>query len=225
MCPRYTLLRFRAMHDHAGFVREHTVLAAVPLVPEVRIHTATEVLPIWRATSAWLDAHDLGVPFWCVPWAGGQALARWVLDRPEVVRGKRVLDFGTGSGLVAIAAALAGAASVRAVDVDAFAIAACRINAAANGVTIHAQCMDLVGAAVEEDLLLAGDVWYEAGPARRFAAWFEALPVAVVTGDPGRHYVPAAARELARYEVPTTLELESATTRTTRVLALGGRAV
>src|SRR6478672_4645424 len=92
-------------------------LASVPFVPEIRLFMATDLTPLWRATEAWLGMHGLAVPFWCVPWAGGQALARWVLDHPEVVRGRRVVDFGTGSGLVAIACALAGARSVRAIDV------------------------------------------------------------------------------------------------------------
>src|SRR5262245_8622414 len=109
----------------AAFIRGNTALEPVPMVESILLHTATELVPIWRATQEWLIDRGLGVPFWCVPWAGGQALARFILDHPDVVRGRRVLDFGTGSGLVAIAAARAGAANVRAVDVDPFAVSAC----------------------------------------------------------------------------------------------------
>jgi predicted nicotinamide N-methyase len=195
-----------------GFVDEHTSLARVPFVDEIRIHTAGEVTPIWQETLT-------ALPYWCVPWAGGQALARHVLDHPEIVRGKRVLDFGTGSGLVAIAAALAGA-SVRAVDIDPFAIEACAANANANNVSIIAECIDLVGQAMDADVILAGDVWYEEEPARRFQAWFEGCGCSVLTGDPGRLYAPRTWREVARYDVPTTLELESRTLTATRILGV-----
>lgn len=210
------------MRDLDAFVRAHTRVVPAAFVPEIRLHTAVRahVDGIWHATEAWLAERGLNVPFWCVPWAGGQGLARWVLDHPATVAGKRVVDFGTGSGLVAIAACLAGAAHVRAVDIDPFAIAACRLNAAENAVALDAECTDIVDLPVEADVLLAGDVWYEAGPAARFDAWFRALSCDVITGDPARAYVPADAIELARYEVPTTVELESALSRTTRVLRL-----
>lgn len=205
------------------FVRRHTELAPVAFVASIRLHTATEVVPLWRATETWLAERGVGIPFWCVPWAGGQALARWVLERPEVVRGKRVVDFGAGSGLVGIAAAHAGARAVHAVDIDPLAVAACRLNAAANGVAIRASCIDMLDGAVDAEVLLAGDVWYEREPAARFASWLTSLAARgtrVITGDPGRHYVPANVRELATYEVPTAWELESADARTTRVLEL-----
>ncbi len=192
------------------------------MVGSIRIYTATELLPIWRVTSTWLDRRGLAVPFWCVPWAGGQALARWVLDHPDAVRGRRVLDFGAGSGLVAIAAAKAGAAEVRAVDVDPIAIAACELNAEANDVRIHAECTDLVdGGDPAADVVLAGDVWYELDAAARFARFFQWLAgsgVRVLTGDPGRHYAPSNARELAAYDVPTSVELESSASTRSRVL-------
>jgi predicted nicotinamide N-methyase len=209
----------------ATFVRAHTAIEPVPLVGSIRLHTATELVPIWRVTSSWLVERGLNVPFWCVPWAGGQALARFVLDNPEVVRGRRVLDFGTGSGLIAIAAAKAGAAEVRAVDVDPMAISACLLNAAVNDVVVEASCADVVDSDVEADVVLAGDVWYELSASKRFGAWFDALVargVRVLTGDPGRHYVPTNAHELARYEVPTSIELESVRSRTSRVLELRG---
>jgi predicted nicotinamide N-methyase len=208
------------------FVLEHTGLAPVPMVPGVHLHTATELVPIWHATEAWLTERGVAIPFWCVPWPGGQALARFVLDHPEIVRGRSVLDFGTGSGLLAIVAAMAGATAVRAVDIDPLAAAAASLNAVANGVTVEVACEEVEGRAVEADVVLAGDVWYERAPAERFVAWFEALAAAgtrVLTGDPGRAYAPRApcrVRELARYDVPTVVELESSATRLTRVLEI-----
>lgn len=196
----------------------------MPFVPELSIYTATEVTPLWQATGEWLGAHGVDVPFWCVPWAGGQGLARWVLDHPHVVKGKRVLDFGSGSGLVALAAARAGASSVRAVDIDPLAEAASHLNAEANGLSIEAECRNVVDTRVEGiDVLLTGDVWYDGRASQRFAPWLTELVtrgMRVVTGDPARLYVPRNVRELARYEIPTPLELESANTRTTRILEL-----
>ena len=207
----------------AAFVRAHTALEPVPMVTDIRLYTATELLPIWRATEGWLLERGLGVPFWCVPWAGGQALAHWILENPESVRGRRVLDFGTGSGLIAIAAAKAGAAEVRAVDVDPIAVSACILNAAANNVCIDVSCEDIVGGDPEVDVVLAGDVWYELTASARFARWLYMLSdrgVRVITGDPERHYVPANARELAVYDVPTSVELESTPRRRSRVLEI-----
>jgi predicted nicotinamide N-methyase len=212
--------------ERQAFVRQHTLVAEVPLVPEVRIYTATDVTPLWRATQAWLGSYGLDAPFWSVPWAGGQALARWVLDHPEAVRGLRVIDFGAGSGLVGIACALAGAASVRAVDIDPLAEAACLLNAEANRVDLAVTCADIVDrevATLGADVLLAGDVWYERAAAARFAPWLATVAdagVRVITGDPGRAYVPSAVVELARLDVPTCADLESTTTRLTRVLEL-----
>lgn len=211
-------------HDAAAvFVRTHTMLEPVPMVTDIRVYTATEVVPIWSATEHWLADRGLNVPFWCVPWAGGQALARFILEHPDVVRGRRVLDFGAGSGLLAIAAAKAGAAEVRAVDVDPLAAVACRLNASANDVAIEVICEDLVDRDVAVDVVLAGDVWYELGPSARFARWLRVLAkkgARVLTGDPGRAYVPSNTRELAVYDVPTTLDLESSKSRVTRVLEI-----
>jgi predicted nicotinamide N-methyase len=208
--------------ERRRFVLEQTRLTAVPLVPEIRLHTASEITPLWFATAEWLRDHEIDVPFWSVPWAGGQALARYVLDHPELVRGAKVVDFASGSGLVAIAAAVAGA-TVRAVDIDPFARAAAKLNAAANQVTIETITADLSGQGLPDvDVLLAGDVWYEREPSAIFRRWFRKLAaegVKVVTADPGRLYVPRRVRELARYEVPTLLDIESVESRTTRVLA------
>lgn len=197
--------------DAAEFVRTQTALLAVPLVPEIRVHSASDVSPIWNELPS--------LPYWCAPWPGGQALARWLLDHPEAVRGKRVMDFGTGSGVVAIAAMMAGAASVVAVDIDRFATTACALNAEANRVVVHTVNRDLVDTAQPDiDVVVAGDVWYEEDPARRFDAWFRTLSARVLTGDPGRHYVPADLFEIARFEVPASLDLENAPMKTTRVL-------
>ncbi|MDB4934016.1 MAG: SAM-dependent methyltransferase [Labilithrix sp.] len=212
-----------SLAEREAFIRAHTALADVPFVPEIKLHTATDVTPLWRATQAWLGTFGLEVPFWCVPWAGGQALARWVLDHPESVRGLRVVDFGAGSGLVAIACARAGARSVRAIDVDPLAEAACLLNAEANGVSLAVTIADVVGSALEADVLVAGDVWYERASALRFAPWLASLSragIRVLTGDPCRAYVPSSLVELARYDVPTSADLESTTVRVTRVLEI-----
>jgi predicted nicotinamide N-methyase len=212
--------------DRTDFIRAHTVLAVVPFVPEIRLHMATDVTPLWRATQQWLGTFGLEVPFWCVPWAGGQALARWVLDHTEAVRGLRVVDFGAGSGLVAIACALAGASSVRAIDIDPLALSACLLNAEANGVSLDAICADVVGdeaSTLGADILFAGDVWYERAPAARFAPWLASLArggVRVITGDPCRAYVPEGLHELARHDVPTCADLEATPLRLTRVLEI-----
>jgi predicted nicotinamide N-methyase len=213
-----------------GFVVASTELVAVPFVPEVRLHTATDVTALWRATSESLGDAGRDVPFWSVPWAGGQALARWVLDHPESVRGRRVMDFGTGSGLVAIAAAMAGAKTVRAVDVDAVACAACGVNVEANGLgvgvepdggAIEIACDDPIGGdAGASEVILAGDVWYERATSERAERWLTEMAragVRVLTGDPGRAYAPMELVELATFEVPTPVELESTAMRSVRV--------
>lgn len=208
--------------ERLGFVREHTKPMPVPLVPELRMHRAEAVAPVWFETARWLDDDDADVPFWCVPWAGGQALARYVIDHPEIVRDKRVLDFACGGGLVALAAALVGG-HVRAVDVDPLARVAAELNAKENRLSIAVMTHDLVGDSLTDvDVVLAGDVWYEPGPSAHFRRWFRRLArtKTVLTGDSGRPYAPRRARELARYEVPTPFELEARDVRTSRVLAI-----
>lgn len=217
------MIHAASLEARFDFVRMHTALARPRFVPEVVMYTATELTPLWNATLTWLGSFGLDAPFWSVPWAGGQGLARWVLDHPEEVRGRRVIDFGAGSGLVGLACLHAGAASVHAIDVDPLSEAACLLNARANHVDVAFTCADVVGQPLASDLLLAGDVWYERQASARFGPWLAGLARAglrVVTGDPGRAYVPADARELARIEVPTTQELESTDVRVTRVLEL-----
>jgi predicted nicotinamide N-methyase len=211
--------------ERLAFVLEHTRLSDVPLVPELRVHRVDAVTPVWFELARLLDDDDADVPFWCVPWAGGQALARYVLDHPELVRGKRVLDFACGGGLVAMAASRAGGL-VQASDIDPFARVVTRLNAAANTLAPGAITFtegDLVGRALPEiDVLLAGDVWYEPAPSARFRRWFRRLArrIPVLTADSGRPYAPRRVEELARYTVPTPFELEARSERTARVLRL-----
>lgn len=211
-----------------AFVRGNTAVAAPPLVPELRLHLATEITPIWHATEATLARTGLPPPFWAFPWVGGQALSRFLLDTPGIVAGKRVLDFGAGSGLVAIAAVRAGAASVTAAEIDDFAAAAIRLNAALNGAAVEVAVADLIGSAPAWDIVLCGDMCYERPLAERLTAWLGTLAAAgvrVLLGDPGRTYLPRELlHPLARYTVPTTRELEDREQRETTVweLVAGG---
>jgi predicted nicotinamide N-methyase len=207
--------------DPAAFIRAETRLHPVPHAPEILLHVADEATALWARTEEELGAVGLPPPFWAFAWAGGQALARYVLDRPETVRGRTVLDFASGSGLVAIAAARAGAGRVEASDIDAFAIAAIRLNAGANGVAVEPVAEDLIGADRGWDTVLAGDICYERDLAARVVAWLEALArrgARVLVGDPGRSYLPRERLEaLATYEVPVTRTLEDADIKRTSV--------
>jgi predicted nicotinamide N-methyase len=203
-----------AIPDPVAFIRAETRLRPVPHAPEIRLHVADEATDLWQRTEEELGGMGLPPPFWAFAWAGGQALARYILDHPDIVRGRRVLDFASGSGLVAIAAMKAGASSVTACDIDAFAIAAIGLNAEANGVAVEALQTDLVGTDADWDTVLAGDICYERDTAERVTAWLEDVSrrgAAVLIGDPGRSYLPKDALEpLATYEVPVTRSLEDA---------------
>jgi predicted nicotinamide N-methyase len=209
------------IEDRAAFVRDSTRLSAPRLIPEIVLHQADKLLPLWRATEPELEAMGLPPPYWAFAWAGGQALARYLLDRPEAVAGKTVLDFGAGSGLGAIASAKAGARRVIAAEIDAFARAAIALNAAANGVAVEIAGADLVGTDDPAwQAVIAGDVCYERPMAGRVEAWLRALArrVPVLIGDPKRSYFPAEGLALlARYTVPTTTEIEDSDLRAAAV--------
>jgi predicted nicotinamide N-methyase len=211
--------------DPAAFIRDNTRLQPVPHAPEISLWLADEVTPIWRLTEDELGEMGLPPPFWAFAWAGGQALARWLLDHPEEVAGKRVLDFAAGSGLVGIAAMKAGAASVLCADIDPFCQAAVALNAEANGVATAFTGADLLDAPPPEvDVICAGDVCYEKPMTGRVLAWLgaaRARGTRVLIGDPGRTYFPREGLTfLAEYQVPTTRELEDLAVKRSAVWAL-----
>lgn len=203
------------------FIRANTLAMAPPLVPEIALHLAAEVVPLWRKTEEELAEMGVPPPYWAFAWAGGQALARYLLDNPGLVAGKRVLDIGAGSGLVGIAAAKAGAACVLAADIDALACAAIALNADANGVTLDVTGEDRIGMAAPFDIILVGDLFYERPLAERLLAWLTPLPALVLLGDPGRSYFPKnGVKKRAAYQVPTTRDLEDREIRDTGVYVL-----
>ena len=208
------------------FIRENTEILSPPLVPEVKLHLAHEALPIWQKTEEELGEIGLPPPFWAFAWAGGQALARYVLDHPDCVRGRRVIDLASGSGLVALAAVKAGAASVLAADIDGFAVAAIELNVALNGrMRIEATSTNLLeGAAPPCDTILAGDLFYEKSLAAHVLRWLQeaaASGATVLIGDPGRSYLPKdRLRKLIEYNVPVTRDLEDAEIKKTAVWTL-----
>jgi len=200
--------------DRCAFILAHTRLLAAPLAPEIHLRLADEATDLWGKTEDTLGRIGLPPPFWAFAWAGGQALARHILDHPELVAGRRVLDFAAGSGLVAIAAAKAGAAVVEASEIDEFALAAIALNAAQNDVSLIVRPADLIGADEGWDVVLAGDVSYQRDMAEAVTRWLAALArrgAAVLIGDPWRAYL---ARELLEpivaYSVPVTRALEDA---------------
>jgi predicted nicotinamide N-methyase len=207
--------------DAEAFIRANTTLAAPPHVPEIRLHLADEAHDLWKKTEDELAEIGLPPPFWAFAWAGGQGLARHILDHPESVCGKRILDFASGSGLMAIAARMAGAGEVTAADVDPFSRTACALNAAANGVGFAFTGEDLIGADGGWEMVLAGDVFYDQALARRLTSWFSGLRrrgTEVLVGDPGRAYLPKDRLEaLAVYEVPVSRALEDSEIKRTTV--------
>lgn len=207
-----------------GFITAQTAIGTAPLVPEIRLHLASEITPIWHASEEFLAQKGIEPPFWAFAWPGGQALARSILDAPERVRGRRVLDFAAGCGIAAIAAAHAGAAMVEAAEIDPMAVAAIRLNAALNGVTVTPLDRDVVGEAPRWDVILAGDVCYEAPMTAHILPWLRAMAAAGVEvwlADPGRAYLPRGGLEpLSRHAVPTSLELEDRTLREVTIARL-----
>ena len=205
-----------SLADEQAFVRAHTILTHAPLVPEIALHLASEITPIWQATEDWLRQRNVEPPFWAFAWPGGQALARHVLDHPATVAGRRVLDFAAGGGIAAIACARAGAATVEAAEIDPLAAAAILLNAAANRATVNAKSSDVVGQPCRWDLIVCGDVCYEAPMTGHILPWLRAMArdAEVWIADPGRAYLPREWLEpFVRTRVPTTLELEDRTER------------
>ena len=203
------------------FIAQNTGLAAPPHVPELTLHLASEAHELWQKTEEELEAIGLPPPYWAFAWAGGQGLARHLLDHPQLVSGKSVLDFASGSGLVAIAACQAGAGAVTACDIDPWAAMASAMNAARNGVRIAARSDDIIGTDDGWQVVLAGDVFYDQDLATAVTPWFEALArrgADVLIGDPGRAYCPGERlEELAVYRVPVTRALEDSEVKKTTV--------
>ena len=216
-------------HDDAyweAFIRANTALIAPPLVPELRLHLATESVPIWQKTEDELGEMNVPPPYWAFAWAGGQALARYILDHPHLVAGRRVLDLGAGSGLTALAPMLAGAASAIAADIDRLARIATRLNAAANGLQVQTAGDDLLARAPDDyDVVLVGDLFYERQLADKVLAYIDAARARgalVLIGDPQRNYFPRGRfNQVAEFRVPVTRELEDADIKHTAVWQVG----
>jgi len=215
--------------DRERFIRANTRLQSPPLVREVELYLADEVMGLWGETEALVAASASGLgslppPYWAFAWPGGQALARYIIDNPEEVRGRTVLDFGAGSGLVAIAAAKAGASCVVAAETDSLALAAIDLNAQTNGVFVEPIGIDIIGTNARWNTILTGDMCYERPLAERLLPWLRLLVrdgVRVLLGDPGRNYFPGhGVRKLASFAVPTTLDLEDREIRDTSVYQL-----
>jgi predicted nicotinamide N-methyase len=205
-----------------AFIAANTRLLSPPLVPEIRLYLAEESVPIWQKTEEELGEMNVPPPFWAFAWAGGQALARYLLDNPQLAAGASIIDLGAGSGLTSIAAKLAGARAVLAADIDAFSLAAIRLNAKVNGVDVDVTGDDLLAREPSEaDVILVGDLFYERELAGRVTAYVEKAAAAgarVLIGDPKRSYFPAGRFTLAaEYQVPVTRELEDAEIKRTSV--------
>jgi predicted nicotinamide N-methyase len=207
------------------FILDNTALTAPPHVPEVLLHLADEAHDLWLRTEEELAEIGLPPPFWAFAWAGGQGLARYVLDHPETVRAKRVLDFASGSGLVAIAALKAKASEVIAADIDPFCETAIVLNLEANGVGAEFLGADCIGSDDGWEVVLAGDVFYDKAFADRLAPWFASLKTRgadILVGDPGRAYLPKGGlQQLGVYQVPVTRVLEDAEVKRTTVWRWG----
>lgn len=210
--------------NHAEFIRAQTEVGRAALVPEIALHLASEITPIWQATESWLAERDIEPPFWAFAWPGGIATARMILDEPALVAGLRVLDFAAGCGIAAIAAARAGAASVEAAEIDPLAVAAIGLNADLNGAAVVPLLADVVGAACRWDVILAGDVCYEAPMTAHILPWLRGMAgqgARVLLADPGRAYLPREGLRVVRVvEVPTTRELEDRERRVVTVAEL-----
>jgi predicted nicotinamide N-methyase len=211
--------------SHRAFVVRRAHLRAVPGLEEIRLHLADEALPLWHAVQLVTEDPDAALPYWAFAWGGGLAIGRYLRDHPEAVRGRRVFDLASGSGLCAIAAMTAGASTVTAADIDPFAAAAIAVNARANHCRVTVTERDVLDEPPPDaDVIVAGDCFYDAGLAERLLPWLrraQASGIDVLIGDPGRRYLPTDALvELARYDVRTTTELEDLDHKQGRVYAM-----
>ena len=209
-----------AESPHRAFIEAGTALTTPSACPEINLHLATAITPIWLASEAELNLHNTAPPYWAFAWAGGQALARHILDSPWLVRGRRVLDFAAGSGIAAIAAALSGAAKVEAAEVDLMAAEAVRLNAEENGVSVSVFAGNAMALTPGPwDVVLAGDVCYEAAMTELCFPWLRRMAgegAMVLLADPGRAYLPSAGLvQLAEYTIPTSREIEDRDSRLT----------
>ncbi len=208
--------------DMAAYIRAQTALATPSIVPEITLHMAVELTPLWLSTEERLKQAGLPPPFWAFAWPGGQALARYILDHPCEAKDKRILDFAAGGGVAAIAAAKVGAAKSIAADIDPFALVAIQMNATRNGVVVeNAREIDMEKAYLDADLILAGDVCYQQAMSVRIMRWLYLClekGVRILLADPGRAYVPQSGLvKLAQYDVPTSRELEDRDSRTVTI--------
>ena len=207
------------------FIQQQTIVSASSLIPEIVLHLATEVTPLWQMTEERLREAGLPPPYWAFAWPGGQGLSRYILDHPETVKGKRVLDFAAGCGIAALAAMKAGAKSAIAIDIDPLALAATRLNAALNALEVDvAEGIDMEKPSKNIDLIIAGDVCYQQAMSAKLMRWLwlcVGKGTRVLLADPGRAYVPSTGlQECARYEVPTSRDLEDRDSRTVIVSEL-----
>lgn len=199
--------------DLDDFIRANTAIETTRLVPEIRLHLATELTPLWHATESYLNQININAPFWAFAWVGGQALARYILDHPDTVTGLHLVDIGSGGGIVSIAAAMAGAGHVTALDIDPIAADVCHLNAALNGVSdrIATVTDDAITFDLEPfDLILVGDVCYTRGESADLADHLREAAAPVLFGDPGRKFLPReGVRQVATYTVETSQEIEA----------------
>jgi predicted nicotinamide N-methyase len=219
-----TLLLDKSPDEIRAFIVANTAPLPVLHCPDIKLHLAHEAVDLWQLTEAELEAKGLPLPFWAFAWAGGQGLARYVLDNPEIVAGKTILDMASGSGLVGIAAKIAGAAHVLCADIDPMSAHAITLNAALNQVEVEFVLTDLIGKPLDHDVILVGDLFYERDIAAPLLAWLQNLHQGgslVLIGDPGRTYLPKDGLiALADYQVPVSRALEDADVKRTRVWAL-----
>jgi len=213
------------MLSDADFIRAHTKAKVFPFLPEITLHIADEITPLWTACETRSGRTNTSPPFWAFAWPGGLALARYALDHAEIVHGLVVMDFASGSGLGSIAFRKAGCSRVIAVDIDPLAQTATQVNAEANDVIVEIEpYLDMEKAPVGIDVIFAGDVCYEQTMSHRVMRWLRLCAgagIRVFIGDPGRAYAPEdGLLEVARYVVPTTQELEDRDARDVTVWQL-----